>query len=162
MLTGAKPFNETGRETVFQKIREGRYRPLRSMQSQVPVHLEKIVNRCLKKNLDKRYPSVQELVFDLESFLGPEVSAHTDDNILRFLDGEALISPAMPVLEIRDKHKTKLVRNKKNWWLPALATIVIALILGASFVSYRLGVQSGFNSSVEMRERFGAPKPIKK
>jgi serine/threonine-protein kinase len=103
MLTGTRPFKDGAGQTVFQRIRESQYVPVREMQSSVPKALEKIVTRCLQKNPDRRFSSVRELIAELERFLGPVVASHTEDVILKFLDEEALLAPTVAYDDLRPR-----------------------------------------------------------
>jgi len=107
MLTGSKPFKDSGGKSIFQKIREASYIPVKEMNKTVPRALEKIVGRCLKARPEDRYSSVRNLVSDLEDFLGPAQAGHPDEIVLRFLDQEAILTPAI------DYHRRKVVTEKK-------------------------------------------------
>lgn len=159
MLTGAKPFIEGDGETVFQKIRDVRFRPVRSVQPQVPSVMEKIVHRCLKKSLEKRYATVQELIGDLEAFVGPMASAHTDEVILHFLDHETLVTPSVPLTEIK---KAKEPKKKKRVVWPWVLLLMAGLLAAGCYYAFRYGMETGINQSLELKGRYGEPKPIKK
>lgn len=94
MVTGSRPFKDENGETVFQRIREAKYVPPRAMNPALPRPLDKMIRKCLEKRPDHRYSSCQELIRDLEAYLGPQRAAHADDIILKFLDEEALLTPA--------------------------------------------------------------------
>ena len=102
MLTGNKPFREGGGETVFQRIREGRYTPARDVQHGIPGALDRIIDRCLEKDPNRRYDSAKNLILDLEEYLGAQRSAHGETLILKFLDDEALLTPSVPTSDSLD------------------------------------------------------------
>lgn len=158
MLTGTRPFKEERGETVFQRIREGKFIPVRSMQSMVPKGLEKIAHRCLEKNLNKRYPSAKAVIFDLECFLGPLGSTHTEDTLLKFLDEEALVNTSVPWIEVQEEFRP--IQLKKVVW--PMVIVLIGVVLGALWGAYYLGKEEGVSKSLEIRERYGAPKKLKK
>lgn len=130
MLTGVRPFKEEGGKTIFQKIRECEYVSARKMNGKVPATLEKILNRCLKKEPDLRYLNMDAVVEDLEKFLGDKQSSHSEQIILKFLDGEALLVPAIPVTQ---KFETKTT------WTELFKPPMIWILLSISFMAFSAG-----------------------
>jgi serine/threonine protein kinase len=130
MLTGTKPFKETEGETVFQRIREAKYIGVRKMNPAVPLALDAIVKKCLKKEAGARFQSVKDLITALEVYLGHARSSHTEDIILGFLDREALMEPAMSYAEIYDTRKS--LRE-------SLTPVVILLGLFLASLTFGLG-----------------------
>lgn len=102
MLTGSRPFKDEGRETIYQRIREAKYTPPREMNSRIPARLDKIVRRCLQKDPSARFARVKDLICALEEYLGAAKSFHAEDILLKFLDGEALLSPTVGYTELAD------------------------------------------------------------
>jgi serine/threonine-protein kinase len=127
MVTGTRPFKDAENETVFQRIRETKYIPARKMNSTVPKKLDEIIDRCLRKKAEDRYRHVNDLISELEQFLGGQKSAHTGDLILKYLDQEALVSPTIKYSELSEPLR---------WWkqikLSLFVTSVLSLILGLS------------------------------
>jgi eukaryotic-like serine/threonine-protein kinase len=156
MVTGTKPFREQGGETVFQRIREARYIPVKDAQHGVPAALERIVERCLEKDPGQRYDSVKNLILDLEEFLGHHASAHCESHILKFLDDEALLTPSIPHFDPVE-HTAQFRRRKRMMWAGA-AIVGIGL---AFWGGYRLGRDAGQKDSVEVRTKFAPPRPLK-
>jgi tetratricopeptide (TPR) repeat protein len=64
-LTGQLPFHGEHDQVVLHSILHQEPKPLRKLRAGVPVVLEQIVDRALKKNKDERYQSAEELVTDL-------------------------------------------------------------------------------------------------
>ncbi len=156
MLTGTKPFREGGGETVYQRIREAKYTPARDVQAGIPAALDRIIDRCLEKEPSRRYDSVKNLIHDLEEFLGHQKSAHGETLILKFLDDEALLTPSVPTSELIDF--TRRFRRGGTWlWVGA----GLFLTLLAFWGGYRTGRDAGQKDNVEVRTKFGAPKPMK-
>ncbi|MBI4406191.1 MAG: serine/threonine protein kinase [Deltaproteobacteria bacterium] len=142
MLTGTRPFSNDAGATVFQKIREAHYIPVRQMQSQVPKALSRMVERCLQKEPSKRYSDAKVLIADLENYLGPLRSSHTEDLILKFLDEEALLKSTVSYSEIDGKEKS--IKN-----LPLRTLLVLLLIAGLSFLGgYQLALRGTAATSV--------------
>lgn len=130
MLTGTRPFKEEGGKTIFQKIREAEYIPIRQMNRKVSKNLERIVSKCLQKNPRDRYQSVKGLAYDLESEVGSKKSSHSDDLILKFLEDEALLTPAV--------HYTEL-EKEENGWGKQIGGRLLALLLGLTVLAFALG-----------------------
>jgi serine/threonine protein kinase len=125
MLTGAKPFKDSSGKSIFQKIREASFVPVREMNRTVSPKLEKIVKRCLMARPEDRYESVRKLISDLEDFLGPEQAGHPEEILLRFLDQEAILTPAI------DYHRKKPAPEKKAPFNVMLAVMfAVGLLVG--------------------------------
>jgi serine/threonine protein kinase len=136
MLAGVRPFQASQGETIYQRIREAKFVPLREVRKTVPPELEAVVKRCLQRDPRKRYPSVKKAIADVEAFLGPEATAHASDIVLAYLDEEALLEPAIPYVNFEGKHR-------KNRWnaLPTgrwVVLVVVAALLGLA-AGYGLG-----------------------
>jgi eukaryotic-like serine/threonine-protein kinase len=67
MLTGELPFKGEYDQAVIFSILNEEPEPVSSKRENVPDKLQRIINRCLKKNKDERYSSVEELLSELES-----------------------------------------------------------------------------------------------
>jgi eukaryotic-like serine/threonine-protein kinase len=130
MLTGTRPFKDENGETVFQRIRESQYIPLKQMQSNIPSALDRIVRKCLQKNPEKRYPNTRELATDLERFLGPALSSRIEDMVLQYLDEEALVEPG---IEYEPVSIDSFVWGESRIWRK------IALWVGGLAVSFLIG-----------------------
>ncbi len=152
MLTGTRPFQDQGRESVFQRIRAGKYTPIRKMRSAVPRQLEAIVDRCLKASPSERFGSAIELVQELENFLGPYRVSQTSDLILRYLDSEALLNPTIPIVgsSVFETQKWKVTVKK------------IALVAGILLAGMAAGwtIHSHFGNDPKTPPTYQAPKQI--
>lgn len=105
MLTGAKPFKEEQGETVFQRIRDVKYIPVRQMNPSISKKIAEIVDKCLQKNPEERYKNIQELTHELEKLLGSSKTAHAEHLILKYLDEEALLTPSMSYSDVPSAKK---------------------------------------------------------
>jgi len=128
MLTGSRPFKDEAGETVFQRIRESKYLPAKVMQPAIPRQLDRIIRRCLQKRPEQRYQNCQELMRELESYLGPEKASHTEDIVLRYLDEEALLTPAV---EYRNVDSSGGIWNRKIGFTAWVGSALLAFFLGA-------------------------------
>jgi TolB-like protein/Flp pilus assembly protein TadD len=66
MLTGELPFKGATIGEILSAILTREPRPMRSISPEVPEHLERIVNRLLRKNPADRYASMHEVLTDME------------------------------------------------------------------------------------------------
>jgi serine/threonine protein kinase len=153
MLTGTRPFKEEAGETVFQRIREAKFIPPREMQMAIPKVLDKMICKCLSKKPENRFRNVKDLIEELERFLGKK-SLHTEDLILKYLDEEALVTPAVPYTDITED---KSFSKEFPRWESLLAIFVATAI--AFFVGLWLGSNRG--NSPHRPTGYEAPKGIR-
>jgi serine/threonine protein kinase len=66
MLTGRRAFEGDSRVSIRTAILRKDVRPARSLRSDIPGELERLVARCLAKERSRRYPSAKEVLTDLE------------------------------------------------------------------------------------------------
>jgi serine/threonine protein kinase len=69
MLTGEPCFKGESDSQIMKNIREGRFRPLRKANRSFPQSLERIVNKMLALNPDKRFQSMEEVIRIISEFL---------------------------------------------------------------------------------------------
>lgn len=129
MLTGTRPFKEENGETVFQRIREGKYVPATKMNGRIPLALDRIVRRCLERDPNKRFKDVKALIEAVGEYLGTLKTSHAEDCILQFLDEEALLRPAVPYQPLVEETKARAPMSRKSVLVVAGA-ILLALALG--------------------------------
>ncbi len=154
MICGVRPFKDDLNSTVFQNIRECNFIPVSSIRFDVPKKLERIIIKCLKKNLKNRYQSVKQLIIDLEDYLGFEKTSHCEEIIVHFLDTEAL-------LEVLDLPKSKSIKKKKTLPLYLLGLIITFFFLVGFFAAYKVGFTHGQKNALKVIEHYGPPKKIK-
>jgi serine/threonine-protein kinase len=133
MLTGMRPFQSENGRTVFQKIREVDYVPVRKMNRKIPKALARVVDKCLQQDPDRRYASLTELSTDLENYLGAEAVKRPEKIILDFLDREALVNAAITVEEEEE-------RADSGMWKSFFRGVFIVLAYLCVFgIGYSLG-----------------------
>jgi dienelactone hydrolase/predicted Ser/Thr protein kinase len=67
MLSGALPFKGDREASVLYSVVHGDPKPLRALKPDVPLELQHIIDRSLKKKPDARYGSASELLKDLRN-----------------------------------------------------------------------------------------------
>lgn len=70
LLAGRKPFpGESAADVLRRQLDRSEFVPLREWNPEVPAGLERIVERCLRLNMDERYPVTSVLVHELRTVL---------------------------------------------------------------------------------------------
>ena len=67
MLTGLTPFQGDNDQVVFYTIVNEEQAPITGLRTGVPMELERVVNKAMAKNPDKRYQHVDEIAVDLKA-----------------------------------------------------------------------------------------------
>jgi TolB-like protein/Tfp pilus assembly protein PilF/predicted Ser/Thr protein kinase len=71
MATGRRPFAEVERSQLIGAILRQAPAPPRQLNPQVSAELERIIGKCLEKELENRYQSAKELAVDLRRLVAP-------------------------------------------------------------------------------------------
>lgn len=69
MLTGKVPFAGDNTVSVALLQIQGEAAPIRELEPEIPVSVDKIVQKCMQKKPERRYQSVTELISDLKKAL---------------------------------------------------------------------------------------------
>jgi len=112
MLSGQRAFRrDTSAETMTAILRE---EPPEISTTTKPIApaIERIVRRCLEKKPQQRFQSARDLAFDLEGLSGTTAGSGL----------QAAGSPSEP----------KAAPNSRNWLIPLVAGLVLALAAGAA------------------------------
>ncbi|MFH1808474.1 MAG: serine/threonine-protein kinase [Pseudomonadota bacterium] len=142
MLTGRKPFRDTEQRTVMQSILKDSYPSPRTIQPDIPLVLQRIVSRCLRKPLERRYPSTEALRVALERYVSRQIRINLRSRLVAFLHHRGLVSEedALTVLPRAVLTETSLTEmdlafSRSRW--PGLRRV--ALIGAAGLLSASLG-----------------------
>jgi serine/threonine-protein kinase len=92
MLTGKKPFVEDEKKSAMHKIRLERHTSARSLNTDIPRELERIIDRCLEKQPRDRWRSAQHMVMALERFLAKHVEMNHHARLVLFLRAQNVIT----------------------------------------------------------------------
>ncbi|NOR13693.1 MAG: protein kinase [Candidatus Aminicenantes bacterium] len=65
MLTGERPFEKDQEHALIYSILNENLRPITSLRSDIPSHIEQTVEKALAKKTNERYQEIQELIQDL-------------------------------------------------------------------------------------------------
>jgi serine/threonine-protein kinase len=69
LLTGERPFKGDGIINLLHTITQKPHRPMREINPKIPEFLDRVINRALAKNPDKRFQRASEMARVLGAFL---------------------------------------------------------------------------------------------
>lgn len=69
MVAGRRPFDGEYDQAVIYSILNEKHAPLTGLRSDVPLELERIIDKCLEKNPAERYQHSDELIVDLRRLI---------------------------------------------------------------------------------------------
>jgi Tol biopolymer transport system component/predicted Ser/Thr protein kinase len=119
MLTGQRAFQGETRMSTLSAILREEPKPIRAAVPEVPAELERIVNRCLRKDPHKRFQHCDDLQIAL-------------DELKHESDSGALALPA---------HAAKARRAGKRLWIAA--AVVATAAIGTRYVRSRNPAETG-------------------
>lgn len=94
LLTGKKPFSGEDTQTLAAAILKGRRDKVSTLAPSCPRAVEKIVDRCLERDIDARYQRAAELRKDLEQQLGAVCNGNPTARLVGFLYTRGHAEPA--------------------------------------------------------------------
>jgi serine/threonine-protein kinase len=94
LLAGHRPFQSAGDASTARAIRRDAPEPLAQKNPEVSPELERIVQRCLEKQRERRFDSAGQLVRALEHVLGSEALADLNPMVARALGAAGLPVPS--------------------------------------------------------------------
>ncbi len=120
MLTGERPFFESDGETIYQRIRQGKYIRLKEKLHKSKT-VQKIVEKCLQVDPEDRYARVEDVMNDLKKYLGVRSSSESIGIILDYLDQEGWLSV--------DARSLVAPSGRKKWvdiltWIVVLSVVL--------------------------------------
>ncbi|UCF79178.1 MAG: protein kinase [Candidatus Eiseniibacteriota bacterium] len=106
MLTGRLPFRGDHDAAVFYSITNSDPEPLTNLRSDIPLEFERIVEKALAKDPEKRYERVEELIDELRA-----------------------LRERLDVLPKRGRLQLHLIRHRRRIAMIAGAAVVVALLI---------------------------------
>ncbi|MFZ5892291.1 MAG: serine/threonine protein kinase [Myxococcota bacterium] len=101
LLTGAVPFNGEAFGEVAIKIATHPTPSVCGLRADVPAGLELVLNRCLEKQREQRYPNVAELALALLPF-APRRSRATVERVLGIVQASGVATSEVSALSLRE------------------------------------------------------------
>ncbi len=86
LLTGERCFQADSELGVLEKVRMGRISDVQSINPSISREMGSIVNKCLQKNVEMRYPSARFLERDLKDLLVRQSSEPTDHDVAEYVN----------------------------------------------------------------------------
>lgn len=134
MATGEFPFVSPSQVSTIAKILETKHASPLSKNANIPVELERIIDKCLQKNPDDRYQDTRDLVVDLRN-----LRRQFDSGMTSTISAE-IPKPAMS--------KTFKVSNKSAIMFSIIIVLAVVVVWAIYNPSYNTvsDVQAGENS----------------
>ncbi|MDH4210738.1 MAG: serine/threonine protein kinase [candidate division WOR-3 bacterium] len=135
LVTGKKPFWGETAEEITAKIQRGKYRSPLFLDPHHSFGLSRIVNRAMKKNLNRRYESVAQMIHDLERFAGWQNIARSHNVMGQLVSRVELRKQTTTVIRKNKKKKQKKKRGSKStlFWLYFLLIFVVGTFVYVLF-----------------------------
>jgi serine/threonine protein kinase/Tfp pilus assembly protein PilF len=93
MLTGQLPFKGDYDQVLIYSILDKEPERITSLNPEVPIELENIVNRALEKDVGSRYQNIQEMLTDLISFKNKSTISDTTQSTFHKKDVKQWLKP---------------------------------------------------------------------
>ncbi|MBE0433925.1 serine/threonine protein kinase [candidate division WOR-3 bacterium] len=129
MVTGKKPFWGECAEEITAKIARGKYRSSLWLAPHHSLRLTRIINRALRKNLNRRYANIEQLMHDLEKFAGSKNLARSRKMLSRLVSRVESKKRATTI--IRKNRARRSPRRSKGsiFFLYVLLGLVVAAFI---------------------------------
>jgi serine/threonine protein kinase len=128
MLTGKKPFWGENAEDITARIARGKYKSPLFMDPHHSYRLARIINKSLKKNLNRRYETVARMAGDLERFVGWKNLALSEGTLSQIVGSIDLKKQTTTVIK-RKRTKKGKKRGTNIFFLYFLLIIVITTFI---------------------------------
>jgi eukaryotic-like serine/threonine-protein kinase len=138
MLAGARPFDAADPRGVTRRIRHDAPTRLSSLVTGLPSALERVVERCLEKDPEARFPSAAALLDEFARVQG-EVAPSSEANVVAQAlarAGFAAPPPASPALSPSPRHASGTPRHPLGVSRAIVGQLFVlgAMALGASVI----------------------------
>ncbi len=114
--------------TVWFKTVKGKFDAVRQVDASLSVELERIVEKCLQVDREKRYASVQDIIRELEAVLARRGLANYQEQLKTFLR-----DPKSSASQANDSSRFASLKSK-----PLMLAFVGVLVLGVGFVGLKV------------------------
>lgn len=137
MLTGKKPFFETGSESVYTRIQKGDYTPPEKIRHDLPLFFSQVVAACLEVNPAKRPSSSSRLAGTINEHLYRLHSLAHEARIKQFLMQSNFLHGNPSLIEVEERtyagpeRREKKIPAKRGWLYLGLG-LLGGLILGTT------------------------------
>ena len=129
MVTGKKPFWGESADEITAKISKGKYRSPFLLGSHHSFRLARIINKALKKNLNRRYSTIAQLLHDLERYIGSNNIARSQQLMSQLVSSVALKKQSTTLIKKVSTKKKKQRSKKRLFYLYFLFVFVVAAFI---------------------------------
>ena len=119
MATGKKAFGGGTGGVIIEAILSRSPEPVQSLNPELPLELEAIINKAIEKDKEKRYQSAAEVRADLQVLRRGFESGHTATQLLATAGMQQLA-----------------MAKRKRWLVPAISAAVVAAIAAGGWLYY--------------------------
>lgn len=146
ILTGKRPFFETQKESVYQRIHKGEYIEPQNIREEIPSLLVQIIQSCLQTQPSKRPNSAAQLSQNLMEYMARHYSLSFENRIKQFLMQTSMLSGNPELLEVDEKTNPGLMQPKpwfqKTWALVLWSLLLVSLLLWSLYKTGLLKIQT--------------------
>jgi len=142
MLTGRRAFHHQSNSEIIAAVLGEEPRPLRELNKDIPVDVERIIQRCLQKQPEQRYASVSEIERDLRDcyeFVSEPAGGVNLKVLLRRSKQPRVALPVLLILLLMVSgfvwwiHHSSRVRWARDQAVPQIATLVAQEKFGEAY-----------------------------
>ena len=118
MLSGERPFRSDEFRSVSDRISYDDYHRVRHHRQEVPRVLQRIVDRCLRKEPSQRYQSTQALVNDLQEFVLARVTTHRNAALVMYLRDIGVLTTEQVNASLPEHSQPNALQfvPPQSWW----------------------------------------------
>ncbi|UCD19187.1 MAG: serine/threonine protein kinase [candidate division WOR-3 bacterium] len=129
LVTGVKPFWGETADEITAKIGRGKYRSPFWLDPHHSAGLARIINRALKKNLNRRYESAAHMMRDLEEFTGWKNIAHGYTMMSKLVSSAEAKKSTTTIVRRKKKEKKKARKKGNPFYLYVVLVFVVAAFI---------------------------------
>jgi eukaryotic-like serine/threonine-protein kinase len=171
ILTGRKPFTESPKKSLFEKIRDGHYEPVQKLRPEVPSLVASVIDRCLKVDVKARANSAESLSALLQEYVHSQFGTNYEAHTRKFLMEYDFLKGNPDAVLVHEK--TAEIKVERHWrqWKGFIIPAVM-LLLGLWLGSFGRGWFSEARKTVdnfgsepvqgEVQETRGVPRPTQR
>jgi serine/threonine protein kinase/Tfp pilus assembly protein PilF len=123
MLTGRQPFDGSTASDVIISILQKKPKPIARFSQDVPIEIERIVEKALSKNREERYQTIKDMLIDLKRLKrGLELEEETSDEHGQELSRQLLSSSTGSGGGVRVSQRDRVSRERISREQPTIHT----------------------------------------
>jgi len=136
LVTGVKPFWGESADEITARIGRCKYRSPLWLDPHHSLGLSRIINKALKKNLNRRYESTAHLMRDLEKFAGWKNLARAQEMMSRLVNRSESKKHATTIIRRNKAGKKKKTHKKSSMF--SLYILLVFIVGAFIYVLFRI------------------------